>query len=168
VSFVPPFSLALRAQLGRWSAWGALLVVALQLGGAMYEHLVVDTVWPTHPALILPDQGGIDRKRFWIPSHSALTLLLPLALWANWPQRDARRWLLLATALYVALRAWTFTYFLPAALLFESPQPPTTQFAEDARRWVALSVLRLPLHVGTAAAVWAALAASSRARVQAT
>lgn len=122
----------------------------LQLGGSLYEALVLDTAWPTHPALIQPELGGADRKTFWIPVHGLASLALPVALWAAWRARPARAWLLGALVAYIAIRAWTFVYFIPAALRFEAPGPVDP---DAAQAWVLWSLGRAPLLV---AATWAA------------
>ncbi len=72
---------SVRDRLAPWLVNVALLLMALELGGSLYERLVVDPAWPTNPAIVQPDSGGVNRKVFWIPLHGALTLLLPIALW---------------------------------------------------------------------------------------
>lgn len=141
---------ARRWQLARWTTAAALLIMVLQLGGSIYEHLVVDSVWPDNVALIQPERGGIDRKLFWMPLHGAVTLLLPLALWAAWRERRARKYLLGATAAYIAIRVWTFAYFIPRALAFESAHELGGALAGEARMWVMLSWLRMPLVIAMA------------------
>src|SRR5262249_34384389 len=86
---------------------------------------------------------------FWIPLHAALTLSLPLALWASWGNPAARRWLLVAVGSYVAMRLWTMLYFVPRALQFEAEGVAD---ASAARTWVLLSPLRLPLVLASPAA----------------
>src|SRR5262245_48955577 len=100
-----------RGRLAAGAVTAALFLTALAIGGSLYEHLVVDLVWPTNGAVIQPDHGGVNRKLFWMPLHAALTLALPLALWASWRNRSARRWLLVAAGSYVAMRVWTMVYF---------------------------------------------------------
>jgi ubiquinone/menaquinone biosynthesis C-methylase UbiE len=128
----------------------ALFLTALAVGGSLYEHLVVDPVWPGNVAVIQPDHGGVNRKLFWVPLHAALTLALPLALWASWRNAAARRWLLFAAGSYVGLRVWTMTYFVPRALRFEAEGVAD---ASAARAWVRLSALRLPLVLASLAAL---------------
>ncbi|MCA1717312.1 MAG: hypothetical protein LC781_10940, partial [Actinobacteria bacterium] len=113
---------SVRERLAPWLVNMALLLMALELGGSLYERLVVDPAWTTNLAIIQPDSGGMNRKAFWIPLHGALTLLLPIALWACWHSRAARRWLLAALGVYLAMRAWTFAYFIPLAIQFEAAE----------------------------------------------
>jgi len=60
------------------------------LGGGLYEFIVVDPYWPKRPDIIQPNRGGISRKRFWIPAHTAFELLLISALIVAWPLPDVR------------------------------------------------------------------------------
>ena len=46
------------------------------VGGGIYEHLVIDPVWPRRPDLIQPNRGGISRGRFWMPAHAILGIVL--------------------------------------------------------------------------------------------
>src|SRR5262249_50300566 len=115
-----PAAVGWRDLLARGAVTVALFFTILAAGGGLYEHLVVDPVWPANAAVIQPDRGGVNRKLFWVPFHAALTLALPVALWAAWRSPAARRWLLAAVGGYVALRAWTFAYFVPQALRFEA------------------------------------------------
>ncbi|HVK72505.1 MAG TPA: hypothetical protein VM734_04270 [Kofleriaceae bacterium] len=134
-----------------WATRVALLVFVLELGGSLYERLVLDAAWPVNPALIQPAQGGVDRKVFWMPLHGIATVALPLALWAAWADPVARRWLLVAVATYVAMRAWTFAYFIPNVQRFERA---TSVDLAEARAWVRWSLLRAPLLLATTYATW--------------
>ncbi|HWU12715.1 MAG TPA: hypothetical protein VN157_01770, partial [Caulobacter sp.] len=129
----------MTASIAPVAAFAALILVAGSLGGGVYEIALVDRVWPRNPALVQPDRGGIDRKRFWIPMHLAFEALLVLALWAAWPQPDARRWQLAALAAHVAMRAWSFAYFIPRALAFEKAGDFDADLHARAMAWVRAS-----------------------------
>lgn len=144
-----------RTQVARWALALAFYGLLLQVGGSLYEHLVVDTAWPTRPELIQPGRGGLDRKLFWIPTHGLVTLALPVALWACWRARPVRTWVLVSLSLYLVIRFWTFAYFIPVALRFEVD----AQVSEaEARAWVWWSVARAPLLLGS---TWALARARS-------
>jgi len=147
---------SVRDRLAPWLVNVALLLMALELGGSLYERLVVDPAWPTNPAIVQPDSGGVNRKVFWIPLHGALTLLLPIALWACWRSRAPRRWLLAAIGIYLAMRVWTFAYFIPLALQFEAAEELSDTLAKDAQTWVLLSSVRTSMILTVVAALWAA------------
>ena len=138
-----------RTAIATASVQLALLLVAFALGGSLYEHLVVDTVWPDHPQVIQPGHGGIDRKLFWIPIHVVLTLALIAALVASWVWPGARRQLWIAIGCYAIMRAWSGVYFIPLALQFEAEAAVGPATREAARTWVLLSMLRAPLLIGS-------------------
>ena len=145
-----------RRRAAPWLVWMALLLMAMELGGSLYERLVLDPAWPDNMALIQPDGGGVNRKVFWMPLHGFVMLLLPVALWASWSNRLIRRWLLTATGIYAAMRIWTFAYFVPRAMRFEDADVDANALAGEARDWVLLSALRTPMIVATVAALWLA------------
>ena len=72
----------------------------ISLGGGVYEFLVIDPFWPRRPDIIQPNRGGISRRQFWIPAHTAFELALIAALVMAWSLPDpgtitestARRW----------------------------------------------------------------------------
>ena len=89
------------------------------LGGGLYEVLVVDPSWPRRPDIFLPQRGGISRKRFWIPAHTAFELALVAALIAAWEAPAVRGALLAALACHASMRIWSAFDFIPKALVFE-------------------------------------------------
>ncbi|MBO9710239.1 MAG: hypothetical protein J7521_18710 [Caulobacter sp.] len=149
----------MAASIAPIAAFAALILVAGSLGGGVYEIGLIDRVWPSNPALVQPGRGGIDRKRFWIPMHLAFEALLVLALWSAWPQPDARRWLLTALAAHVAMRAWSFAYFIPRALVLEKAGDFDADQQASAKAWVRASGWRLPLDLAAAVSLCLAIAA---------
>jgi ubiquinone/menaquinone biosynthesis C-methylase UbiE len=143
-----------RERLAPWAVNGSLLIMALTLGGGLYENIVVDPAWPTKVSIIQPARGGVDRKVFWTVLHVVATITLPLALWACWGRPGVRGWLLVATGIYVAIRSWSFLYFIPLALQFEAAQGMTDPLLSEAPTWVRLSPIRTVLTLGSVAALW--------------
>jgi hypothetical protein len=131
------------------------------LGGGLYEFLVVDPSWPKRPDLIQPAQGGINRKRFWIPAHATFELMLIAALIMAWSLADVRFWLWVALMSHAIMRIWSAFDFIPKALAFERADASTiTESA--ARAWTRRSLLRFPLDLVTSSAMIAALIATVR------
>lgn len=128
------------------------------LGGGLYETLVVDPAWPERPGIIQPQIGGISRRRFWIPAHTLFEVLLIIALIAAWGDADARLALLVALVSHAAMRVWSVVDFIPKAVAFEKADPAAVDEAA-AVAWTRRSLLRLPLDLITAVAMFAALAA---------
>jgi len=117
----------------------ALVIGAIGLGGGIYETLLVDRVWPDNLAIIQPQRGGLDRKRFWIPIHSLYEVALLASAWTSWTNTYARYWIVLALVAHFLSRAWSFAYFIPRALRFEKLSELNDSDAQLARRWIHLS-----------------------------
>ena len=133
----------------------------MSLGGGCYEFLVVDPAWPRRPEVIQPTRGGISRKRFWIPAHTAFELSLIVSLIAAWSQRSVRTPLLVGLASHVLIRLWSAVDFIPKALAFERADPAA--IGPDAtRRWTPPQPGRLPLDLITCGTTLAALVAAAR------
>jgi hypothetical protein len=122
----------------------ALILGTIGLGGGVYETLLVDRVWPENLAIIQPQRGGLDRKRFWIPVHTLYEIALFVSAWDLW-KTDARPWIIIALISHLSARVWSFTYFIPMALRFEQLSKFDELQAHLARRWTKLSPCRLIL-----------------------
>lgn len=133
------------------------LAACIVLGGAVYEALVVDPFWPKRPGIVQARNGGISRVRFWRPAHLAFEVLLAVSLVAAWGAPDVRAALLVAAAGQVVLRIFSAVDLTPKAVLFETTDPADVN-ESAATRWTRRSLLRLPLHVLTCAAMLSALA----------
>jgi hypothetical protein len=133
-----------------------LLACAL-LGGGLYETLVVDPAWPKRPGIIQAQNGGISRRRFWIPAHTLFEVLLVVALFAAWHDADVRLALLVALVSHAVMRVWSFVDLVPKAVEFEKADPAAVDEAA-AVAWTRRSLLRLPLDFITCAALLCALA----------
>ncbi|MGV0745252.1 hypothetical protein [Mycolicibacterium sp. XJ870] len=132
-----------------------LLACAL-LGGGLYETVVIDPAWPKRPGIIQARNGGISRRRFWIPAHIAFEVALILALIVAWGQADVRAALLVALVSHAVMRVWSLVDFVPKAVAFEQADPVAVDEAA-ARSWTRRSLLRLPLDLITCAATLTAL-----------
>ena len=141
-------------------AIGAALAL-VSLGGGLYEFSVVDPFWPRRPDLIQPGRGGISRRRFWIPAHTAFELVLIASLILAWSAAEVRSWLLVALASHATMRIWSAFDFIPKALAFEKAAPGAITEAA-ARRWTRRSLARLPLDLVTCGAMLAAVVTAAR------
>jgi hypothetical protein len=133
-----------------------VFLACASLGGGIYEHLVLDPVWPSRPAIIQAPHGGVSRRRFWIPVHSVFEVTLIAALVVTWGHSEVRTALLVALASHAVMRTWSLVDFVPKAVVFEKTDPAVIDRA-DAVRWTRRSLLRLPLDVVTCAAALVAL-----------
>jgi len=133
----------------------ATLLACASLGGGLYETAVVDPAWPARPAIISPRQGGIDRKRFWLPAHTAFEVALIVAVILSWGEATVRTALLIALGAHAVMRVWSLLDFVPKALAFEKADDVDEAAA---RKWTRRSRWRLPLDLVTCVAMLAALA----------
>jgi hypothetical protein len=133
------------------------LVACVLLGGGLYETVVVDPAWPKRPGIIQAQNGGISRRRFWIPAHTLFEVLLIVALIASWSNADIRLALLVALVSHAVMRVWSLIDFVPRAVEFEKSDPAGIDEAA-AVAWTRRSLLRLPLDLVTCVALLVALA----------
>jgi len=144
--------------LGLLSTALVTFVAAVGIGGALYEHSVVDSAWPRNPILIQPAKHGLQRVRFWVPAHSALEIALLGAIALNWHLPVVRNLLLAAFACHAVMRVWSFVDLIPKVLAFERSDAAAIE-PSAARAWVVRSMLRFPLAIATAGLAVAALTA---------
>jgi hypothetical protein len=137
-----------------------VLLACAQFGGGLYEYRVLDPVWPNRPAIVQPRNGGVSRRRFWIPAHAAFEVVLIAAVVASWGHPQVRVALLVAAASHATTRIWSFIDLIPKAVALEKADPATVDRAA-AERWSRRSVLRLPIDAITCAATLTALVSAS-------
>jgi hypothetical protein len=131
-----------------------------QFGGGLYEYRVLDPVWPNRPAMIQPQNGGVSRRRFWIPARAAFELMLIVALVSSWTDAHVRTALLVALAVHAVVRIWSIVDVVPKAVAFEKADPATIDRGA-AKRWTRRSLLLLPLDAITCAAMLTALVSAA-------
>lgn len=132
------------------------LVACVLLGGGLYETVVVDPAWPKRPGIIQAQNGGISRRRFWIPVHTLFEVLLIVALIASWGDAAVRLALLVALVSHAVMRVWSLVDFVPRAVEFEKADPAGIDEAA-AVAWTRRSLMRLPLDLVTGVALLVAL-----------
>jgi hypothetical protein len=135
----------------------ATLVACALLGGGLYETVVVDPAWPKRPGIIQAHNGGISRRRFWIPAHTVFEVLLIVSLIVTWRDADVRLALLVAVASHAVMRVWSLVDFVPKAVEFEKADPAAVD-ETAAVAWTRRSLVRIPLDLITCAAMLVALA----------
>jgi hypothetical protein len=142
-------------KIANFSLLFACFSVALAVGGGMYESIVVMPQWSGQPpaSFALIQKGtGVPLQRFWIPVHILITIGLVASLIANWKYADRRSLIIIAVISYLAMRAWSFTYFIPEMLRFQNiplDQPQTAALLDRVRTWNRLTWFRDPLDLIT-------------------
>lgn len=137
-----------------------VLLARASLGGAVYESLVLDPVWPGRPAIIQAQHGGVSRRRFWLPVHGVFEVALVAAVILTWGHPNVRTPILIAVASHAAVRVWSLIDLDPLVVAFQKADPAVVERAA-AVRWTRRSLLRLPLDVVTCVAVLVALVAAA-------
>lgn len=126
----------------------ALLATSMLAGAGLYEQAVIDPSWPAKPELVRPLQGGVSRKRYWVPANIVAVLAIVAAIWAAWPRGLARNWAIVAAACSFVVNLLTISYFAPRVLRVERYGVPANHASSI--RWVALSRLRTPIALALA------------------
>ena len=118
------------------------------VGGAVYEHMGVVTVWASAPpASLAMFQGAyaITPFKFWIPIHPVTLGLLLLALILNW-KTERRGFILMTVIGYLLVLAATFFWFVPELMtIIETAYSTNTdpELTQRAQSWEFWSQVRL-------------------------
>ncbi len=136
--------------------WLFIVFFSIQLGGGIYETLVIVPLWSGVPPQSIWDwnelrkanpQLAVDAgKRFWIFITPAVGLFSIAALVSGWQTPwEHRKWLLAATLTSFIMVVITFVYFVPSIIELMSATPDTADAArieKKARQWVTLNWVR--------------------------
>jgi hypothetical protein len=137
--------------------WLFGLDLGMAFGAGIYESRVVIPQWEDTPPQTWPNTG----LKFWaFVTTVPLTLLTLASLVAAWQdQRPRRYWWLGASAISVAERSATFSYFIPTMIrLMGAEDLPEAEVKAALSQWRRRNYVR---HVLTLAAWLAALKALS-------
>lgn len=126
---------------------GAICFIVV-IGGAVYEHLTMVPVWTSAvPASLAMMQGeyAIRPSQFWIPIHPITILFLIAGLLLNL-RSQARNFVFITLAGYIAVLLVTFAYFVPELMaLTQTAYSATVDdgLTRRAANWETLSLVRL-------------------------
>jgi hypothetical protein len=140
-----------------------ITVIGFELGGAIYEGMVVASQWSAYPPVsfeILQGPYALPLSKFWVPLHLAAQFLIVVVLILCWKEKRVRNFMLVIVGLYLMLRIPTFMYFIPELGEF-STTPPTGPFSQElkdrADLWVNLSTVRTVIIASVYVLGWMAL-----------
>jgi hypothetical protein len=133
------------------------LALCVLFGATLYETVVLDPRWPARPGIVQPRNGGVSRRRFWLPVPPIADVLLVLSLVCAWADTAVRAALLMAVVAHAVARVWWLAHLGPRAAVVERTDPADVD-ETDARRWTRAALARLPLLAVAASAALAALA----------
>lgn len=127
------------------------LSACLVFAGGLYEAVAVDPFWPRRPGIVQAHNGGMSRRRYWLPAHTAAELLLVVSLVAAWAHAGVRTALLVALLCHAVARIWALADRQPSA------DGPAGVDERAAVAWTRRSLLRLPFDLAACAAALIAL-----------
>lgn len=140
-----------------------ITVIGLELGGALYEGIVVASQWSAAPPVslaILQGPFGLPLSNFWIPVHMTAQVLIVAVIILCWKDNRRRKLVLVVTGLYLLLRVPTFLYFIPELEAFTNT-PAEGAFSQELKSradlWVNLSTVRTLIIASVYVLCWTAL-----------
>ena len=141
--------------------WLFVVLFGIQLGGGLYETLVIVPLWSASPPQSVwgwsalrnaNPQFAIDSgRRFWIFVTPAVGLLAIAALLSGWRTPwEHRKWLIAATLTAFIMVIIAFVYFVPSLIELMNAPPNAANAAQigaKARLWWMLNWVRVALLV---------------------
>jgi hypothetical protein len=143
----------MRITLAQWSLILLCFSMAAALGGGLYEHIILTSIWSRSPPAsftVIQPGTGVPLQRFWIPVHAAITVFIVASLLLTWSDGRSRRLLLIATVSYVVMRVWSGLFFIPEMLAFQKipvDAAPSAELSSRVARWTDWTWFREPLDV---------------------
>jgi hypothetical protein len=140
-----------RPALANASVFLATLASGLMAGGALLQQMLLSAGLGTPSTtftMIHPPFGG-SFSLFIITMNSLMEwLLIPVALFLNWHIPKRRTLIVIAAAMFYAMRVWSYIYFVPNIFEFGALPPDgpfSAEIVERFRMWVNLSWLRFAI-----------------------
>jgi len=146
-----------RATFGNVALYAATFATACLTGVGLHSMpimaLSVDRAPQFFADLVRPPVGDAEALPFYLLNTPLEWLLIPAAVLLNaWiPKRQ--KLILIAAVIFVALRVWSYVYFIPQILDWsngQAGQPLTATQLEQASLWVDLSWIRLAMDAAIA------------------
>jgi hypothetical protein len=146
-----------RATFGNVALYAATFATACLTGVGLHSMpimaLSVDRAPQFFADLVRPPVGDAEALPFYLLNTPLEWLLIPTAVLLNaWiPKRQ--KLILIAAVIFVALRVWSYVYFIPQILDWsngQAGQPLTATQLEQASLWVDLSWIRLAMDAAIA------------------
>ena len=140
-----------RAALANASVFLATLGAGLMAGGSLLQQMLLSAGLgspSTTFTIVHPPFGG-SFSLFIITLNSLMEwLLIPAALFLNWHIPKRRTFIVIAAAVFYAMRLWSYIYFVPNIFEFGALPPDgpfSAEVVERFRMWVNLSWLRFAI-----------------------
>src|SRR5829696_2662127 len=140
-----------RPGLANASVFLAALCSGMLAGGALLVQMLLTAGLgaPSTSFTIIHSPFGGSFTLFIITLNSLMEwLLIPAALFLNWHIPKRRTFIVIAAAVFYAMRLWSYIYFVPNIFEFGALPPDgpfSAEVVERFRMWVNLSWLRFAI-----------------------
>jgi hypothetical protein len=150
-----------RERILSGSLWLAILLMAMWVGGTLYQMVVVVPLWTASfpeslRSFLTMGYTQTVLQFFGPPFIAARTLTLLIALVAGWTSKPHRRWLAVAFCSWLFVAGFTLLYIYPIndRLFVDGlPQLPVEQIHELLERWIVADRFRFIIGCVTFVAV---------------
>ena len=138
----------MKLELKTYSLFLVVILWGTLLGAITYSHLVYFPVYLSalpDSAVVVNGTYGLNEAAFWMRIHPVLLLSLVIALALNWRSKTRRGLIITTMAVYAAVLAVTFLYFVPELMAFQDSPNSTVspaEWFERGRRWQLFSWIR--------------------------
>ncbi len=123
------------------------------MGGGLYEGMLMSKALETEPEWITTITSGPLADQvilYFIILNSLMeVILVPLALFLNWPFPKRRAYVFVAGLIFYALRIWTYLYFAPQYFAF-GDMAFSQALVDELKTRMAIDNIRGVLQVGEA------------------
>jgi hypothetical protein len=132
--------------------WLFVIMLGIELGGALYEMRVVIPVWSRSlPDSVLTWGAPVDSGRFFKVATPMLALLSVAALIASrWAPAVQRPWMSWSSGAVLAICVATFAWFVPTIIMLTARRGgglPPEAIATRAHWWLTLNYVRMAVAI---------------------
>jgi len=142
-----------QGRLGTMVALAAAATLFTMMGGGLYEYMLMSKALETEPEWITTITSGPLADQvilYFIILNSLMeVILVPLALFLNWPFPKRRAYIFVAGLIFYALRIWTYLYFAPQYFAF-GDMAFSQALVDELKTRMAIDNIRGVLQVGEA------------------
>ncbi len=132
--------------LVRWLLFAFTLLMGIGVGGAILTTVVIFPAWTASPEAATSWPDTVNEGLFFVFVSPLLFLLSLATLIASWRVAPPlRKWIRIATIIYILIFIVTMLYFVPGQLAMKGAagaRIPAAELGSMLRRWVALNWVR--------------------------
>lgn len=122
------------------------LLMGIGVGGALLTTVVIFPAWTASPEAATSWPNTVNEGRFFVVVSPLLFLLALATLIASWRVAPPlRKWIRIATIIYILIFIVTMLYFVPGQVTMKGEagaRIPVAELGSMLERWVALNWIR--------------------------